>query len=541
MLFNHKYKGSSNVVSSGDGMGISFAPDTLREPTYFIGNLRDKLNFREAISALHHVVVADFKFRPSNKDDYKNWLKEQEGIWLAEAMKGADELEKKIASTRAGLASIRKDRHKITGPYYKAQREYFNYLYKRDHAAWWILDPVITVHPDQLFFECFSKDESAYGKLSCSHNVFKNINEFKCGTTNIDYSKNLFDEFQKIRTYKETNFTIDPSGFDVQTGVDESFKEVKIDLPDSWMRGFLQVSSAMTMDQVSFELSPADMANFLFVLKRNKERHGPRSIRYKLTPGQPIQVVFEPWNHTINCPTSIYKGPEPTEIRVWGRRRLVLLERLLPVCRKFTVKLLGTGLPSFYIADLGDMDFTLGLSGWSANDWTNSSRLSLLDPGGEVDAKAMQEIYLHLRGKWFGTAEEIARNLSLSQAQVKLALAKFTQAGKVIYDLTNGVYRVRELKKEGVNIDELRFSSEVEKLAFDLYHGGKVQNFLVEKSEEGHCLTGNVERHTTEVIVNSDLRITSGKCSCEYYFKNQLKKGPCEHMITLRLGLNNLN
>ena len=42
---------------------------------------------------------------------------------------------------------------------------YFQYLLKRDYQAWIVLDPVITVHPDQVFFECFSKDESSYGRL----------------------------------------------------------------------------------------------------------------------------------------------------------------------------------------------------------------------------------------------------------------------------------------------------------------------------------------------------------------------------------------
>ena len=76
MLFNHKYKGSSSVGSSSGKMGISFAPDTLREPTFFVGSLHDKLNFREAISALHHVVIADFKFKPSNKEEYKKGRKQ---------------------------------------------------------------------------------------------------------------------------------------------------------------------------------------------------------------------------------------------------------------------------------------------------------------------------------------------------------------------------------------------------------------------------------------------------------------------------------
>ena len=33
-------------------------------------------------------------------------------------------------------------------------------------------DPVITVAPDVLFFECFSKDESSYGCLTVERNAF---------------------------------------------------------------------------------------------------------------------------------------------------------------------------------------------------------------------------------------------------------------------------------------------------------------------------------------------------------------------------------
>ncbi len=60
-----------------------------------------------------------------------------------------------------------------------------------------MLDPVITIHPDELFFECFSQDESTYGKLGCNYNVFKQLDDYKCGTTNVDYSCALYEEFQK--------------------------------------------------------------------------------------------------------------------------------------------------------------------------------------------------------------------------------------------------------------------------------------------------------------------------------------------------------
>jgi hypothetical protein len=276
MKFNYRYGGNSKVQNTSNSTAVNFAPDVLREPTFFVGTLDKKIPFREAISALHHVVLADFNFQPKDNTAYLAWLKSQEEVWLADASVDLSKLQAELKNVQAELQGLRSMREKITKPYYKAQRDYFAYLYKRDMAAWYVLDPVITVHPDQVFFECFSKDESVYGKLSCGYDVFKDINEFKCGTTNIDYSDNLYQEFQKIRTYKETDFKIDPSGFDVKTTGEENYKEVKIDLPDSWVRGFLQVSSAMTSNKVSFELEAIDIANFISVLKRNKERKGPR-------------------------------------------------------------------------------------------------------------------------------------------------------------------------------------------------------------------------------------------------------------------------
>jgi len=207
MQFNYKY-GSASAVNNGvSSTGVSFAPDVLREPTFFVGTLNEKIPFREAISALHHVVVADFNFQPKDNTAYLAWLKSQEEIWLAQASSELFKLQNEINNVRAKLEGLRKERELITKPYYKAQSAYFKYLYKRDYDAWMVLDPVITVHPDQVFFECFSKDESVYGKLSCSYDVFNDINEFKCGTTNIDYSKKLYEEFQKILQGSQNRFT----------------------------------------------------------------------------------------------------------------------------------------------------------------------------------------------------------------------------------------------------------------------------------------------------------------------------------------------
>ncbi|GAA3636441.1 SWIM zinc finger family protein [Flavivirga jejuensis] len=537
MQFNYKYGGSSIVKNGVSATDVNFAPDVLREPTFFVGTLDKKIPFREAISALHHVVVADFNFQPKDNSAYLAWLKGQEEIWLAEASSDLSKLQTEIHNVRTKLEGLRKERDVITKPYYKAQRDYFQYLYKRDYAAWFVLDPVITVHPDQVFFECFSKDESVYGKLSCGYDVFNNINEFKCGTTNIDYSKKLYEEFQKIRTYKETDFKIDPKGFDVKTTGEDNYREVKIDLPDSWVRGFLQVSTAMTSKKVSFELEAIDIANFISVLKRNKERKGPRSIKYILKSGEPIVAVFEPWNIEIVCNQSIYKGETSEEIRVWGRRRILLLERLLPITNKFTVHLLGSGMPSFYTAHLtSEMYFTLGLSGWTANDWTQSSQLELLAPRGLVPATTMQTVYLELRKDWFATESDIAEVLNLDVGTVNKSLETFAQAGKVIYDLKNKVYRVRELKRDGIDIESLRFSSETDKEAFKLMEQGAVSDLKVNENNNKITITGLVSNsYNTLVVIDKDLKITDASCTCNYYYKNKMTKGPCQHILATRI------
>jgi hypothetical protein len=541
MEFNYKFKGDTSVKNTAHATDISFAPDVSRDPTYFSGYLNKHIPFREAISALHDIVVSDFRFKPKDKSDYKAWAKQQEDIWLAEYMKGSADVEQKLKAVRTELETIRKQKAEIIGPFDKAKRKYFDYLYQSDRDAWIVLDPVITIHPDELFFECFSQDESSYGKLGCNYNVFNKVKEFKCGTTNIDYSSDLYNEFQKIREYKETYFNIDPTGFEVKTTREESYKEVKIDVPASWVRGFLQVSSAMSIPATSFYLHPMDVYNICFMLRRYKEKEGPRSIRWILKPGEPVKLIFEPWNFEVKCGRSIYEGHEAKEIRIWGRRRLLLLERLIPIAQQFKVVLLGSGLPSFYIADLGDLNFTLGLSGWTVNDWSRLGNFDLLAPRAEVDPLTMQKIYAGLKENWVEKPDSLASRLQLDKRTVEGALAAFTQVGKVIYDINNNSYRIRELSRESLPMEELRFANSREETATRFVLSNQISGLTADVKDKKKVLKGSVKdkekNYQPEIIIDSDERMVSGKCSCNFYQQNKLMQGPCEHMLALRIAL----
>ena len=415
-----------------------------------------------------------------------------------------------------------------------------SYLYQKDRDYWFVLDPVITVHPDEVFFECFSQDESSYGRLGASYEVFKNVDEFACGTTNIDYSAALYDEFQKIRSYKRTSLEVDPSGFEVQTTGESDYKEVKIDLPDTWVRGFLQVSSAMSLPAIRFDLHPTDIYNICFVLRRRKEKQGPRSMRYILKPNEPIRIVFEPWGTEIVCSRSIYEGNSDRTIRVWGRRRLLILERLIPVARKFTVHLLGNGMPSFYVADLEDMSFTLGLSGWTANDWAKASNFDLLAPRANVDDRTKRQIFEALKQNWVESPDALAARLRLDRSVVLGALSAYTQAGRAIYDLNKQVYRVRELSNVPLPMDKLRFASDREAQASSFLEQNAVRVTSDNIDTLGtQTLQGEV-RHKNQIFLpvvtlDRDLRIVHAECTCNWHQQNKLFKGPCEHILSMRM------
>ncbi|ABG51018.1 zinc finger, SWIM-type [Trichodesmium erythraeum IMS101] len=540
MEFNYSYKGNTYITDNGKNTQMSFSPDTKREPTYFVGELGKNVAFREAISALHDVVVSDLRYKPKDKAAYQEWRGKQkdEIDWKNIAAKH-QEVARKIVEISTELNQLYKNREQRLKPFNQAQQKFFQYLYKIDYDAWFVLDPVITVHPDEIFFECFSIDESTYGRLGASYELFKNINDFACGTTNIDYSSALYQEFQKIRSYKTTQLQVDPSGFELKTTKEETFKEVKIDLPDNWLRGFLQVSSAMSLPGTKFDLHPMDIYNMCLVLRRNKEKHGPRSIRYFLEPGEPIEIVFEPWNLEIICHRSIYTGNSPQQIRTWGRRRLHILERLIPIAKKFTVHLLGTGMPSFYVADLGDMSFTLGLSGWTANDWAQAGNFDLMAPRADVDEWTQKIIFNGLRENWFETANSLAKRLNLSRTSVLGALGAYTQAGRVIYDLNKQVYRVRELSREPLPMERLRFANAREESATRFLQENLVKVNSVNDINGVLSIKGNVRdkgiTFYSSLDIDRDERIIEAKCNCNWYQQNKLYQGPCEHILALRM------
>jgi hypothetical protein len=395
-------------------------------------------------------------------------------------------------------------------------------------------DPVVTVAEDVVFFECFSADESSYGCLTVNReSAFGHSAETRPGTTNVDYSWDLFHHFQSLRSYRETRFKVDPAGFTVATEGNAEYREEKIDLPDGWLRGFMQTQAAMTLPARRVNLTREAVYSILAFLKRHKARKSPRALRFEMVAGKPPSLVLEPWEQRV----PVHGEPLRTSsesIRIWGRQRLLALARVLPLATKFEVHLLGTGLPSFWVADLGDMKLTLGLSGWTTNDWTRGSALDLLAPPAQPSADLISRVAQFMQGKRAAAFADIDLGCGGQPAQTAAALNHLAHTGQLIHDLPNAAYRWRQIMPMALGQAEL--GPENEELAASkellLRKNAKIDSRT--EAAGGVLLTGTAERKPVELFLNADGLIKRGKCVCSHHFKFGIRTGPCRHLLALR-------
>ncbi|MDI1436006.1 SWIM zinc finger family protein [Polyangium sorediatum] len=562
-----RYLGKSGVLGAAQSLLVRFSPNLARPKTFFDAELKDAIRFREAMSALHDVVVGDLKFRKKDKTAYQAWKKaeeEREAQLKAQLFDQAKRAELARLAKEPIPPNLDRDFRKMHRLYWDARVKWANELARHDPELFRHLvpcDPVVTVAPDVVFFECFSKDESSYGCLSVDRDSFVGAQEAGLGTTNVDYSIALYEHFQTLRSYRKTRLSVDPTGFDVKVEGVADYREEKIDLPPSWLRGFGQIQASTCLPSRRVDLPVEVVYAILAHLKRHREKTGPRSIRFVLTPGKAPKIILDPWGIEIQSRGPVYDGGleiggssvggklgpyrsapagrEITEeVKIWGRRRLFALARVLPLTDRVEVRLLGSGLPSIWIAHMGDMRLVLALSGWTTNDWTSGSGLDLLAGTTEPDARTMLQADRFLQNEQRATLPAIAAATGASEESLVPALHLLAKRGQLIFDHADQVYRYRQvmpavlseafLGPEHPELVEGRAMARSNAVTID-------RDELL--SDGRRAVVGKAKGTGCEAIFDEDLAIKKAKCSCSYFYKSGLRAGPCRHLLALKMVL----
>lgn len=538
------YQGRSAITSGPSGLAVSLAPNLRRDRVSYDATLRQPLRFREAIGALHDVVVSDLRYQARDDSAYQAYLAEKtqreaeiRRTVVSQARQAA--IKQQLAADPAEIAALQHAYRRLRQHYWSARLTYSNRLASTDPALWRRLvpcDPVITVAPDCLFFECFSVDESSYGCLTVDRGAFQSEHDVALGTTNVDYSWALYEHFQTLRSYRETRFVVDPRGFEVHTGTAEGYREEKIDLPPSWLRGFMQIQAAMSFPMRRVPISREGLYGVLAFLKRHRAARSPRGVRFELVPGRPVAIVCEPWERRVVLHSHPYDGPRSEVIRVWGRDRLRLLGRLLPLLDEAEVYLLGTGLPSFWSIRMGEMRLLLGLSGWTANDWTSSAgALDQLAPPAEPSPALLGDIAGCFQQSPALNFEAIRQRTGASPAYVAAGLNRLALLGQLIHDLHAGVYRWRQILPVPLSPEQVGAENEETTAARQFVRTARVHVTRDDRRDDGlRILEGTVPDRPVSLLLDADGRMLRGRCTCSHHFTGGLRRGPCRHLQALR-------
>lgn len=540
MQIKQTYHKASTASSDSSGSTFDFSAECSRKPVSLDATIKESRAYARVMLALRQVVVGDWRTKQVDHSKYQAWVAERYLEELPNHMQGVDAEKLQLMEERKSLNT---NKQQILGELSHlkknvstARRKYYDWLYQNDRDKWYVLDPVISVHQDAVIFEAFSLDESVYGRVSVPSQKLETRGKTEYGTTNIDFSQTLADELYRVRSYRPANLKVSYEKVEMATDLGSSL-EKKIDLPETWVRGFLQVQSASSLEGVHFDLHSETVAEALAILDRKKEKIGPRSIRFIFEKGKPVILSIDPWN-IICTDREVYEGDFEGEIRIWGRRRMKVLKELLPLSDRIQVKLLGSGMPSYWSVSVDGHRFDIGLSGWTSNDWAAQANFDLLASTGQNSESNVHLAERIIKEKMVLTPTQLSQLISCSASEATTALQTLCKNGQAMYDYIKGEYRWRQLIQQEITLQNPE-EEERNQYAISLLKNNRVR--LIGKSEEGANYLTVEGKHVFEptLYLDKDGKVSKASCTCSHYKRNELRKGPCAHLVAAVLYLKN--
>lgn len=397
------------------------------------------------------------------------------------------------------------------------------------------LDPVVTVSDREVYFESFSLDESTYGRVTLRESGLADVERQRLGTTNVEFSESLRAGIEAIRGGSAVELRVASEGLSVATS-GRAVEEKKIELADSWVHGFLAVQAQVRARATALDLAPSDLRNVLTYLKGRKETVSPRSLRFRLRPGRAPSVTVEPWNETLELLRSRHDAAEDQEVRVWGRRRLLLLQRALPGAKGARALLQGSGRPSFWTVDHGPVAVTLGLSPWTDRDWASLEPFELSDSPDEPSLAALVErAALALQERSRASASVLAARLGSPEPAARAALDHLCREGRALFEPEGESYVARRLFL-GAPPPPAAPAERARAAAAIVKKGGVAISERLAAPAGGETVRARVKGNGTydvTAVIDASGGLARGICSCPFFARHGLERGACKHLLAL--------
>lgn len=380
---------------------------------------------------------------------------------------------------------------------------------------WKLLDPVVSVEQEWVRLECFSSDGGVYARVDLNPNTFDEGEMGSPGTTNVDFGADFAARLATLRPGKDSAFEVGEDSLTLHTGAGAAV-ERKVDLPERWIRGFLQVQAIQRAAKPALALGRNEARQFLAALP-TQTRSGEV---YWASPSGRAEML---------------RPAGGAALAVEGIHRLKLLRRLAPQVKSLHVWAVGDEAPSFWTADLGPARVTLGVSS-RVNHGFSGDGEALRSARNEVAPELMQAAQsLALGTERFGVGDA-ARKLGTDEGTAGQLIDLLSEQGLLGYDLAEGKFYPRHLPYVAQGFSVQARETHSRRVAEE----GRAELESRTAAPEGTRLAGWVQGdHATyrvTALLGPGGDIKDGTCTCPWVLQHGLGRGPCKHILALRLA-----
>ncbi|MCL1992500.1 MAG: SWIM zinc finger domain-containing protein [Spirochaetes bacterium] len=383
-------------------------------------------------------------------------------------------------------------------------------------------DPVLTAQGDRLRAECFSACGGVYARLDLMQAGFDGNIDF--GTTNVDIGQDLRQALNSIKQKDKMRVTIGSGGLQIRgfaashfsnaggnvINMSEPIHQRPVKMPPRWIRALGNAAEIHRgMKQVfSIKGAPAQMFVSALPSATGKNQAGwltytPKGI--KLMPLASADAVF-----------------------VSGLHRLSALKRVMTNVSAIAFYAPENSAPGHFMVglELSGMRITISLTADASQGYSGEGALleslageEILEDAGAVNAMLDFDAAVN--------ESKISSRWGMDTNRLHRALAYLAVSGKLGFDTQERAYFHRELPQ-----DPGRVLKDNPRLA-----AARKLVELVEKVSDNGGDKYIVRSKDTEYVVsyNPAWDLQKARCSCEWYSSHLNRRGPCKHILAVKL------
>lgn len=369
-----------------------------------------------------------------------------------------------------------------------------------DLSALAMKDPVVTASGDRLRFESFSGCNGVHARFDLLPDGIAS-GDISFGTTNVDVNMPLRGALAALPRHELMHLQVGADSLRVSTP-GEFHEERKVELPERWVRGFAEIPTLLAAMKPIAEASGPHAMSFLAGLPRG-------------APGPAVGIAAGPRGLRVTA------AGTSGAATLAGTARVASLRRVMRHVRRLTVWAHDSGA-SAWVADVDGGRITLVVSPQPYRGFSGEGQLLAQLSAADTSGPALR-LLEHLA--WEPRIDPAALELetAMTGAEVRAAIAVLAASGKVGYDLSEGAYFHREIPYDAgaIERDHPRLAK-----ARALVAAGAVE------ISDGAFRVGDLGHQHWVTLVGPD----EATCTCRWHARYQGGRGPCAHILAVRLA-----